>query len=168
MARTSVKVSGLGKLQKFLKRLKKPVDGKTAKKIGKETVVMMKSSVSKGLSPIKSRGRFKAYKKSYKDRITRSKMFGKKLKPVNLKLSGTFLKQLTFKVRRGKFGSLPEIGFFKSYGIDLEQGHREGQNNQEKRPIIPDTSSNENFSVKITQMIRKEIKKAIDSFKKKS
>jgi hypothetical protein len=58
----------------------------------------------------------------------------KKVRPVNLRLSGNFLDTL-LEARALKTGV--SIGFWKKKGVDIEDGHRNGANGQPMRPIIP-------------------------------
>jgi hypothetical protein len=136
----------------------KKIKNKDLKDAGKDGVSIIKKLVSKGISPIKGEQRYPGYKKpdSYPgDR--------KKRRPVNLKLSGKFLKQLVFKTRTGRNASI-RIGFFRDYGKTLEQGHREGANTQPKRPIIP--TGDQEFKPQIINAIKKRIVLALKkSFK---
>lgn len=78
----------------------------------------------------------------------------KRRRPVNLLLSGQFLRQLKSFPRRL---NLIAVGFFTQYGIKLEQGHRDGVNGQPSRPIIP--TEGETF----TKVIRADIIKTYTS-----
>jgi len=104
--------------------------------MGAYVVNQIKKLSSKGISPIKGHPkRFPAYKGKYKEGIEkRHKRFkGKRLRPVNLRLSGDFMKSL--KYRATKKGVL--VGFFKPSEAAKEQGHRERANGQGFRPVIP-------------------------------
>ncbi len=80
---------------------------------------------------------------------------GKKVRPVNLNLSGNFLDHL--RARATKSGV--EIGFYtKKYEL-YEQGHREGANTQPKRPIIP--VDNETFSRNVYQRLVDSLRKRL-------
>lgn len=59
--------------------------------------------IENGISPVKGKGRFLDYADSYKDKIRKRKLKeNKKLRPVNLKLSGKMLRSL--KIRGTKEG----------------------------------------------------------------
>lgn len=84
----------------------------------------------------------------------------KRPRPVNLLLTGSFLKALEYKLTgtAGKYGL--EIGFFDAKEALKEEGHREGANGQPKRPIIP--VLREEFAQTIQNEIWKRIELAID------
>lgn len=90
---------------------------------------------------------------------------GKKITPVNLKLSGSFLSNLIFKIREVDSGVTADIGFFDELSVKKESGHREGVNGQPERPIIPIGS--EQISVAIQKLILKIFKATIDTLIKR-
>lgn len=96
----------------------------------------------------------KAQKKGYPDSLGEKALrkFGKKARPVNLKLSGAFLKDLEVQVRN----RIIEIGYFDKLSAKKELGHREGANGQAVRPTIPLKSE------KFNAVIDVEILRAID------
>ena len=110
--------------------------------LAEDFIAEKKNLIAKGISPIREKKkRFPAYKdpKKYpgpKRGSIRRRYPGKKPRPVNLKLSGKFLNDLTYRVSTGKRPVL-RIGFWKKKSILKEKGHREGSNKQPKRPIIP-------------------------------
>lgn len=113
----------------------------------------MKASIAKGISPIQGYARFPKYKnpKKYpggRKSAIKKRYPGKRARPVNLFLSGKFLRELDFRVQRR--GAELKIGFFKKYGKTLERGHRLGVNGQPKRPIIP--NRNEDFTKRIKKV----------------
>jgi hypothetical protein len=152
------------------KKLNKKIDLSALPKqemqaIAKLTVKEIKKSVSKGISPIEGAQRFPAYKnpENYPDKI-KKRFPSKRRRPVNLELSGDFLKNLKFKIENkvkklGKFVEKREIkvGFFDEESINKEKGHRDGANGQPKRPIIP--NKKEDFKRRIKNSIVKEFKK---------
>jgi hypothetical protein len=88
---------------------------------------------------------------------------GKKPRPVNLLLSGDFLRSLDFNtVTNGKVRSVVMV-FFDKLSIKKESGHRKGVNGQPKRPIIPAKNS-ESWNETITRDIFKILKQAIDRY----
>ena len=135
-----------------LKALGAPLKQGDFKKIGKNAVRVMNKLISKGISPLRGGGfskRFPKYKRQDDPRgypaNVKSKYRTKRQKPVNLKLTGKFLKALDF--RANSKGVL--IGYFDKKQAIKEDGHRKGTNKQPKRPTIPKLSSNERFVASI-------------------
>lgn len=132
----------------------------------------MKDLISKGISPIFGSGRFEGYaaqrkkdkkKKFYPDSVKKD-FPSKRRRPVNLFLSGEFLKSL--KAYPGSVGKI-FIGYTTKYGKKLESGHREGVNSQPKRPTIPE-KPNERFAQPILSGIIKMFRDSFsDELKKK-
>lgn len=77
----------------------------------------------------------------------------KKVRPVNLFLSGDFLSNLKW---RFTDKTRVSIGFFDELSQKKEQGHRVGVNSQPKRPIIPEGRE------KLNPVIDREWKRALD------
>lgn len=158
--------------------------------IGDELADEMRSTIAKGISPIKDKGRFPEYvgvtklrkvkkvsksltgsrKTKAKSKIKKlqnraypysvqDKFPGKKARPVNLFLSGKFLKNLIARVS----GKTLEIGFFDEPWTDYEQGHREGANGQAKRPIIP--NGREQFSTSVYRRLVKAVQSVLNKKK---
>lgn len=153
------------KLEKDLVRdLKKTVDLRKAKSaelvpIARDFLKEMKAFISKGISPIKGKGRFPRYKNpsNYPNsRSIRKKFPLKRQRPVNLYLSGEFLKDLKINIFNGKILRF-KVGFFNKDSIIKERGHREGANGQPKRPIIP--KNTESFTPALIQNFEKDILK---------
>lgn len=133
-------------LKKRLEDLTRAIDKNTAKKVGRAVIADMKDLIAKGISPIRGEGRFPGYKN------TKKYPAGKKPnRPVNLKLTGDFLKSLDSEVKSSRTGYDTDVGFFDSDSKDKEEGHREGANGQLKRPIIPTKS--EELAVTIQETI---------------
>lgn len=154
-------------LRKKLRSLKVPIDKATATALGRDVVDEMKSLISKGISPI-SGGRFPGYlhqgdPKRYP--ATAPKEYGKKQRPVNLKLSGDFQDDLDFKLQSTKSGIATIIGYFTESEALKEQGHREGVKGQPKRPTIPTTQ--EGFSQRIQRIISRLYRERIRDLIKK-
>ena len=116
-------------------------------------VIEMKDRIQRGQSPIKGRGRFPAYKNPKKYPGKR-----KPKRPVNLYLSGVFLKALRGIGYRVGQEIYVRIGFSDSLNAEKERGHREGANGQPKRPIIPE--GNETFTPRILLKMKKAYKLA--------
>lgn len=110
----------------------KPIDRDTAKLIGTTTIKLMRELIASGNSPIYGKGKFPKYKdpKRYPGKK-------KSHEPVNLYLSGDFLKSLDYKLIPDKIGFKTKVGYFEDDQLVKEQGHRKGTNKQPKRPTIP-------------------------------
>lgn len=132
---------------------------------GNSVVAKILSLTAKGISPIRGPGikrRFPAYRGSYKDRIRRGEVRGKRLRPVNLRLSGKFMRDLDFDTPRKKQGFEVRVGYFNQDAVDKELGHRLGTNRQAKRPTIP--TLRERFVKTIEQDLDKIYGKATEKF----
>jgi hypothetical protein len=88
--------------------------------------------------------------------------FGKRVRPVNLKLTGAFLSALEFGIGRVGKKVLVTIGFFDQEQVKKELGHREGANGQPKRPIIPRGSEmfGQTIRLDIMRLLRDAVRKA--------
>jgi len=87
----------------------------------------------------------------------------KRNRPINLYLSGDFLKSLTWKpfpTQGG--GNGVEIFFNDPDSDDKEQGHREGAGGQPKRPIMPNYDKGETFLKSIEVQIIEVVESAIE------
>lgn len=134
----TIRLKGLDGLQKQLKKLGKElkdieaVNKKVANKVGKRAISDMKKLIARGKSPIKGKGGFPAYKNP-------SRYPGglKRARPVNLRLTGEFLRSLKVNIELNRRGYVSRIGFFDPKSIKKEEGHRKGANRQPKRPVIP-------------------------------
>lgn len=131
---------------------------KDADRLGKDVIKSMKELIGSGVSPIAGK-KFPGYKDSYKAAIKGNRYdgLGKYVTPVNLKLTGEFLKNLTFRVLDSGPNKVPEVGFFDNESQLKEKGHREGANSQKKRPIIPQGDE------RVAQTIKKTL---VDHYKK--
>jgi hypothetical protein len=143
-----VKITGK-KLKSFIEGVselkEEAIDKKTATRIGIGVTSKMLDFISKGISPIQGAGRFPAYKnpKKYPGDL-------KAKRPVNLYLSGDFLKSLDYREIKTSSGYATEI-FYIGEESKKEQGHREGAHGQPKRPTIP--QGREEFVVAIQRII---------------
>ena len=138
-----------------------PLTQAEAKALGDSIVTEMKDLISKGISPIKGKGRFPAYKnpKTGYPSTVRKQHPDKRNTPVNLRLTGKMLADLkSLVIRRGKL-NLPEIGYRSQKEILKEKGHREGANTQPQRPTIP--IGNEVFAQRVQDIILRHIRSAI-------
>jgi hypothetical protein len=130
---------------------------KTSEKVGKTVIIEMKNLIAKGISPIAAPwpNKFEKYKPSYIDTIKKQKgeYRGKKVSPVNLKLTGDFLKSLTSGTVNNINGTFAKAFFNDETSALKEKGHREGANKQKKRPVIP--IKNEKFRATILTQAKK-------------
>lgn len=168
MAKTKVNLTALKKL---LDGIPKEAALASNRAIAAILEKKIKDLISKGISPIEGDGRFPAYKaqleknkKKYPDSV-KKKFPNKRRRPVNLFLSGRFLKELKAIPKRI---NLIAVGFFSPYGQKLEQGHREQANGQGYRPIIPDTDAGEDFALSIKALILKAYRDSILAYLKKN
>lgn len=161
------------------------IDRKTARRMGSITVSEAKRRIAKGVNPIdrwprryppyKAISNFKKGVKQFSGReqqreagrlLTRqlrdrypfnvqSKFPNKKLRPVNLKLSGDMLDDLVF-VYRGttKRADEIEIKYKTKKSADKEKGHRAGVNKQPRRPSLPLVEAREMWINPIQNAVR--------------
>lgn len=148
MANITIDHSAVDRLRAKLLRLRLPIDRTTADNIGKGVIDEMKDMISKGISPIQGQTRFPAYKNP--DKYPGNK---KSARPVNLYLTGEFLKNLTYKIFKNGESYAVRVGFFDRQSQLIQDGHRVGVNKQPKRPIIPDKNKNESFAQRIQRII---------------
>lgn len=140
--------------------------------VGEEILEQILDDVSKGVSPIKGRGRFPRYKDTDKypgdkNSETRKKFPNKRSRPVNLWLSGDFLSNLEAFTKSnwrkdifGRLGYSLFVGFRDQLSKLKEKGHRDGVNGQPERPIIPE--GNEEFSKKYLLRLKDGIAKVLN------
>lgn len=128
-------------------------------RIGKLTIRLMLDDVEGGRSPLTGRS-YAPYKKpkSYPGKR-------KPARPVNLRLTGAFLRALRFDYldRKGFVGI--KIGFRDRLSALKELGHRNGQNRQPKRPLIP--RGKQNLREGIRKQIRALIRQIVDTKRKR-
>ena len=155
---------------------KKKVEGirtafgqRDANAAAEEMLGEMKDLIAKGISPILGKGRFPEYlhagKKGKYPANQKSKFPRKRQRPVNLFLSGDFLKALKHRVYEARFGFGFEVGYFDRDEAKKEQGHREGVKGQPERPTIP--VKGEEWNQRIQRIIFKRFKEAIARYVKK-
>lgn len=184
-----------------------------AKEIGDMVKREMLDLISKGISPVRSAGRFPGYlavgaardqkargktmrglikgadgaakvqqlnrearaaEGKVKDILSKGYPYSvmgqykdKRIRPVNLHLSGEMLNDLKFNLVQGKYGFAIEVGYFTSLSAKKESGHREGVGGQPSRPTIPDSSRGEFFAVRISRLLKESFLKAMNDFIKK-
>ena len=147
--------AAVDELGKRLENYQRGLDAEEARQVGRGIVENMKRIIAAGSSPIRGSGiaaRFAAYKDPAKYPGKR-----KPSSPVNLKLSGDFLKDLGYIVKSGRKGYVAEVGYSTDKSIAKESGHREGVNGQPSRPTIPDYTRGEDFASSVIDAYRKVI-----------
>lgn len=153
-------------LEELVELAKKKITKSDLDNIGETVVTEMKALISKGISPIEGRGRFAGYKNADDPRgyplKLKKKYPQKRARPVNLELSGKFLRALTF--RSNATRKSVEVGFFDQKSIDKESGHRDGVNTQPERPIVPRGTS-ENLARSIVLKIETVVQSILDKIK---
>ena len=112
---------------------------------------IVEDNILKGKSPVKGKGRYKKYSDGYKKFI---KQFGKRARPVNLKLSGQMLSTFFVKVTRRGI----DVGF-KDKLADIHNRQGAGKSKVIRR-MLP-TRSGEVFNRSISDSIRKALEKAL-------
>ena len=180
-------VRSIRKLQQNIRELERnAVDQKTATALGRVIVKGIRDLTERGDSPIKGpgvSGKLPAYRRGYVEQIRRGgrrfpgprqpagfrrrRFRGKSVRPVNLRLSGEFMRSLRFKVVNSGSGKGALIGFRTRESERKERGHREGANNQRKRPIIPEARRGETFAQRITQKVLAILNKRINAITKR-
>jgi hypothetical protein len=165
--------------QDLLSEFGNALDEGVANSIGDQVIIKMKQLIAKGISPIENHGRFPEYKsqqqekgKSKKAKATLKKKYpdtvlgdfpGKRRRPVNLELSGDFLRDgLDHWIEGLKSKFQVAIGFKIKKYVNYERGHREQANGQGFRPIIP--QDDEKFVKQIRTIINSLLKDAINLY----
>jgi len=152
----------------------KILDDATAKLVGETVKDMMLNLISKGISPVRGEGKFKAYAeqrlndKTKYPKSVKKKFPGKKTRPVNLSLSGELLKKFGWWISKGArgLGKTTWIGFKNpsKRTKDLLETHNEGRHKDvPKRQILPDFSQNEELAVSINRKIVEIYRKRVES-----
>jgi len=142
-----------------LKKLPHPLSKSDAVNIGKEMVAEMKALIAVGSSPIRGYGKFPKYKNpktGYPSTVAKQYP-NKKASPVNLYLSGDFLKDLKAEVVKIRQSFAIAIGYSKEKEILKEKGHREGANTQPNRPTLPLARANEQFALRVQEKLLRRI-----------
>lgn len=165
MSKISVKVN-----QPSLKSIVKNVNApKYTQEIGKVIVREMLNSIARGISPVRNERRFVKYSDGYSRAIRKQYKSitdyssSKKVRPVNLNLSGQMLRALTYKSRRGAL----QIGIFTSDMAKRAKKHQLGLDGVPRRRFIP-AQNGEELTVSIMRQLKNEYVKIIDSIIKSS
>lgn len=126
--------------------------------LGAVAVKEMRLSLERGISPVRGERRFAAYSKSYTDAIKKGWLeHEKKVRPVNLILSGRMLRSIEYKAQRG----LLEVGIWDAEMVELASYHQEGTANMPQRRFIPDTQG-EYLTVTIDRALINKLKEIIN------
>lgn len=156
MAKFNVKVNKAlvkAKLDKIRKQVKKKFLAEAPKKLAKiMRREIIDNHILKGKSPVKGEGRFDRYSDSYRRMIKNPngifKAIGKKVTPVNLKVSGALLE--SFSIKETNKGLI--IGF-----TDKVSGyHQKGTDKMPRRQMLPGAGGNEKFTNAISRAYNKE------------
>jgi len=150
-------IEGAGRFPEYKSKARAKSLRKTAKAISKEAdqyqgdsrysrrarrqVSNKASAIRKTAKQTENRGYPNSVKKKFPN---------KRARPVNLFLSGKFLSDLKEFVVGASDNAKLFVGFQDFQSELKEQGHREGQNTQAKRPIIP--SGSERFAQRIQRV----------------
>lgn len=150
----------------IIKDIRKLTSSKYTDPIAESILDQMKDVISTGLSPIRGFGRFEAYKAQSRNRggkktgypyNVQTKFPGKKVRPVNLELSGDMLDALDYKnVRDGI-----ELSIYKKAEAEKAKTHQQGTDLVPQRRFIPSTKG-EQFITSITVSIKKMFVEALD------
>jgi hypothetical protein len=146
MVRVRVPKSIFKDLEKQVnKRVERAIKKPKFEKLLQKAVV--EDHIKKGKSPVAGKGKFKKYSESYKKAIRkRLFVFGKRIRPVNIMLSGHLLSTFFVKVNKRTLS----IGF-KDEVAEWING---GTNKMPRRPLLP-TEGNEVFNKNIKKDIRR-------------
>ena len=141
------------KFEKIRRQIKKKFMASAPKKLAE---VMRKEIIDnhilKGKSPVKGEGRFDRYSESYKKQIRSKtgilKAIGKKVTPVNLKVSGQLIS--SFNIKKTEKGL--KIGFKDK----VSAYHQKGTDKMPRRQMLPGGGGLEKFKPAITRAYAKE------------
>lgn len=148
------------RVKKKLKDLGEGLSRSKAKELGEIVVSEMLTFIGAGRSPIAGKGKFPKYKNPKRYPGKR-----KPHSPVNLELTGQFLKSLDSRVIKSGKGYGVEVGYTNDLAADKERGHREGAKGQPKRPTIP--KGKQKFARPIQSIISEIMLEHIEEIKKR-
>lgn len=169
MIRTKFDASKLKSFVQTLKQFPHQIGQKEADALGKQIVSEMKDMIAKGQSPVQSAGRFPAYKHAgvkgkYPDSV-KGEYPSKRQRPVNLYLSGDFLRALRHRLYAAKYGFGIEVGYFDPEEAKKEEGHAVGWNGQPKRPTIP--GKGQEIAVRIQRLVIARFRETFSAYVKR-
>lgn len=158
-------------LVKKLKSMQRQVTKSDLDLIGRGVVNKMVKEMKDGRSPITGR-KFPSYKGggaegTYPNTAWVTKNYpGKRVTPVNLRLSGQQHRSLSWKPSRAKTKKPTlTIGYFNNEAKQKEQGHARGVNGQPKRPSVP--APNQRLSKAVQKKLVERFQKAVEQKVKK-
>ena len=146
---------------------RKVMNRRTQNLLGREVIKEMKRRISKGLSPVKGEPKYTAYASKGKGRgypntpDIKKRFPGKKSRPVNLELSGKWLKRLRFK---RKIGGIT-LGWLRPTKLEkaLVETHNQGLHpHVAKRKVLP-TDPGDDYVASIKKIIKKVVLDRIKS-----
>ena len=136
----------------LLKKIHNKAFAKAVKDFQKKGSVLTKKlvldSIESGMSPVKGKGEYGKYSDSYKKQIRGGKYPGKKIRPINLKLTGDMLKSLKLKLRKTGFTL-----FFSDPKADYHNNIGAGKSRVIRR-MLPKKGTGETLKRTITKPIR--------------
>jgi hypothetical protein len=126
--------------------------------LGRVAVKEMKLSLERGISPVRGERRFERYSKSYTTAIQKGwlEFKDKKVRPVNLILSGKMLAAIEFKATYGVL----QVGIWNSEMVELANYHQEGTDKMPARRFVP-TTEGEQLTVTIDRALINKLKDII-------
>lgn len=126
--------------------------------LGRVAVKEMRLSLERGISPIRGERRLERYSASYTKAIQQGWLeHAKKVRPVNLILSGQMLRALEYKAQYG----LLEVGIWDAEMAELASYHQDGTANMPARRFIP-TQKSEHLTVTIDRALINKLKDIIN------
>lgn len=112
--------------------------------------------IEQGISPVKNKGRFERYSDSYRKQIDSSsllKAVGKRVSPVNMKVSGQLLNSIYARVKKGRV-----IVGFKDRLADIHNRLGAGKKAKTVRRLLP-TEDKEVFNRGIQIKLEERVKR---------
>jgi len=139
-----------GSLEKLIESVKSV---KNLQELGTVAVKEMRLSLERGISPVRGVRRFENYSKSYSEAIRKGYLeLTKKVRPVNLYLSGRMLKALEFRANYAKL----EVGIWDSEMSELAGYHQDGTDKMPARRFVP-TEDSEELTVTIDRALKNKL-----------
>lgn len=128
--------------------------------VAKDLIEDIKKSIAAGISPVFGERRFVGYKDPKKYPADK-----KPSRPVNMELTGSMLRSLTYRLRGGSPGAFL-VGWFGGVDGEKADNHNNGITVPERR-LLPDRA-NERFNASITRSLKNYYAKIISDILKKS
>lgn len=142
--------------------LKKIIEGtksaRNLEELGDVAVKEMRLSLERGISPVRGERRFESYSAAYTKAIKKGWLEekGKKVRPVNLILSGRMYRAIERKARYDKL----EVGIWDSEMAKLAGYHQNGTDKMPARRFIP-TDKDEALTVTIYRALLNKLRDII-------